>query len=64
MEEGRLGRLPRKGLASTALKVRAGFAFCEWFSFCPWVDGSKSHLFFLFVPLVGLEHRPPCPAPS
>lgn len=42
-------RLLRKGLASTALKVRAGFAFCEWFSFCPWVDGSKSHLFFLFV---------------
>lgn len=49
MEEGPLVRLPRKGLASTALKVRAGFAFCEWFSFCPWVDGSKSHLFFLFV---------------
>ena len=49
MEEGPLVRLLRKGLASTALKVRAGFAFCEWFSFCPWVDRSKSHLFFLFV---------------
>lgn len=49
MEEGPLVRLPRKGLASAAPKVRAGFDLCEWFYFCPWVDGSKSHLFFLFV---------------
>lgn len=42
-------RWPRKGLASAALRARAGLALCGWFYFCPWVEGSKSHLSSLFA---------------